>query len=778
MLLLLFLPLSGGATSYYVSPSGSGSTCSQASPCSLTTGLTKPQAGDTLLLRGGTYRQTIDASMGLQNGTSATAVVTIAAAPGETVWLVPPSGEAGILINGNAGAHRWLVFDGVNIDMGLITSTDAHCVNMDGKGNSHLRVTNMECKNAGHHFNPGGGGQGIAAREGTAYEFDHNRVHDNGASWRDHGIYICGVGSSIHDNEVYRNSGFGIQIYDSAAPGCANDITITNNRIHDNARSAGGGGITLSHGSRMMVYNNLLYNNKGIGIDIAFQGAGGSLDQTQIYHNTLVGHTPFALQIQPQATGTHIKNNIVQQAPVAVNDLNGRVSYAGNLCDTAGVGCTIVGSANFASTDPTDPAFLRLQASSTNAVQRGVALPMIRTDLSGTLRPQETPPDLGAYAFVPAPTPIAVYVAPSGDDTRSCTTATNPATPRETLAEGLKCLTTPGSTLTLRAGTYVEVLDTGTQRIAGGTSWEAPTTIAAYGDERVTLLSPRGSFNLVTFQNAAQDHYIVLDRLTLDCNHRIWTNGVVFNPGVHHVRFQRGEIKHCYWELAYINGAHQTEIVTSRLHDHTHEHAVNIVGGSDGTRIQGNTIWHSVGAGVQADSSYAPPGTQRQTTILGNIIHDVGAATQHAAIIIGGSDVLVANNLVYGTYAGVRATQGTTSGKIYNNTLCHNTTVGLQVDPGVSGALLTNNIVCANGTGQIVDQGTDTVQTTNLQEVPPFVNVGQGDYHLAATATAAMGTGTVLREVPTDLDGRPRPPDAAYDLGAYVGGTTVAPPLQ
>src|ERR1043165_8340500 len=299
VLVLSWAAVSAAATTYYASPGGSGIACTQASPCALTTGLTRPVAGDTLLLRGGTYRQTIDANMGLQNGTSATAVVTIAAAPGETVWLTPPSGEAGILINGNAGAHRWLVFDGVNIDMGLITSTDAHCVNMDGHQNAHLRVTNIECKNAGRHFNAGGGGQGIAAREGTAYESDHNGIHDNGASWRDHGLYICGVGSSIHDNEVYRNSGFGIQIYDSAAPGCANDITIANNRIHDNARSAGGGGITLSHGSRMQVYNNLLYNNKGIGIDVAFQGAGGSLDQTQISHNTLYDHAPFALQIQP-----------------------------------------------------------------------------------------------------------------------------------------------------------------------------------------------------------------------------------------------------------------------------------------------------------------------------------------------------------------------------------------------------------------------------------------------------------------------------------------------
>jgi hypothetical protein len=43
------------ATTRYVSPSGSGSTCSSGTPCSLTTGLTATVAGDTLILKNGTY---------------------------------------------------------------------------------------------------------------------------------------------------------------------------------------------------------------------------------------------------------------------------------------------------------------------------------------------------------------------------------------------------------------------------------------------------------------------------------------------------------------------------------------------------------------------------------------------------------------------------------------------------------------------------------------------------------------------------------------------------
>jgi hypothetical protein len=45
------------ASTYYVSPSGSGSSCTKTSPCSLTTGLDKAQGGDEVVLMDGTYTQ-------------------------------------------------------------------------------------------------------------------------------------------------------------------------------------------------------------------------------------------------------------------------------------------------------------------------------------------------------------------------------------------------------------------------------------------------------------------------------------------------------------------------------------------------------------------------------------------------------------------------------------------------------------------------------------------------------------------------------------------------
>lgn len=57
--LSLILSLTTGATAatYYVSPEGSGSTCSTSSRCSLTTGIGLMASGDTLILGDGTYNQ-------------------------------------------------------------------------------------------------------------------------------------------------------------------------------------------------------------------------------------------------------------------------------------------------------------------------------------------------------------------------------------------------------------------------------------------------------------------------------------------------------------------------------------------------------------------------------------------------------------------------------------------------------------------------------------------------------------------------------------------------
>ena len=69
-----------------------------------------------------------------------------------------------------------------------------------------------------------------------------------------------------------------------------------------------------------------------------------------------------------------------------------------------------------------------------------------------------------------------------------------------------------GQTVYLRAGTYTQRIAPGT--FPGGTSWSAPTTIAAYQNE-IVMLQVNTSI-VAAFTAPATDRYIMLSRLILD----------------------------------------------------------------------------------------------------------------------------------------------------------------------------------------------------------------------------------------------------------------------
>jgi hypothetical protein len=74
---MLIIATGAHATTFYASPSGSGSTCSYSSPCTLASGVPKLASGDTLVLEDGTYSSGTISS--IANGTSG-AYTTIQAA--------------------------------------------------------------------------------------------------------------------------------------------------------------------------------------------------------------------------------------------------------------------------------------------------------------------------------------------------------------------------------------------------------------------------------------------------------------------------------------------------------------------------------------------------------------------------------------------------------------------------------------------------------------------------------------------------------------------------
>ena len=181
------------------------------------------------------------------------------------------------------------------------------------------------------------------------------------------------------------NGHLGLQIYsEKISP--SNNI-VRNSVFHDNgqAYTTSGNGVTVGVGDNNLIYNNVIYNKKG-GIE-AFSGTN-----TKIYNNTIYNNRDFGITVR-NTSGASVRNNIAYQSGTPIsNSVSGAV-LSNNLT--------------------TDPRFVnagardfKLQTGSP-AVDAGVTLTAVATDIDGISRPQFNAFDIGAYemggsAAVPA----------------------------------------------------------------------------------------------------------------------------------------------------------------------------------------------------------------------------------------------------------------------------------------------------------------------------------------------------------------------------------------
>lgn len=141
------------AATYYVSPSGSGTTCSDAVPCALSYGVnTKASSGDTIIAKSGTYNQTITVNKSnitiqgtLDAGGNRLSIID----PYVNIsggWVEQPSGSG--IYTKDIGDYAPLAFA---IDVaGTRYKIDRLCQPTDGPGNQ--RYT-WYCSNAQTHLN-------------------------------------------------------------------------------------------------------------------------------------------------------------------------------------------------------------------------------------------------------------------------------------------------------------------------------------------------------------------------------------------------------------------------------------------------------------------------------------------------------------------------------------------------------------------------------------------------------------------------------------------------
>jgi hypothetical protein len=702
LVVLILLASSVHAATRYVSPQGSNSRSCEAStnpdqPKQSLNGaqgaLACMRSGDTLYLRGGTYREAlVIPTGGLPNGGGSwDKATTIAGVAGERAILRPPAGTftSTTLSLGTGGGFAWMVFENLEMDgtdMGSCSGCGQNV--MLGGDSHHIRIKDCDIHHGPSHNLFGGG---------AFHEFLGNRVHDA----RGYGWYFSGNHAVFDGNDIFYMGGYGLHIYNTGAHDVSDNV-VSNNRVHDNGYGKyqdpprGGNGVLVSHGNNNLIVNNLIYhNNQGLEIDHACTNC-------QYLHNTIVGNTGagvvLGVQYPQSLPGLVFANNLVADNGQNFYDPN-RVpgTYSHTLCSRAGVHCDLVGNPAFVEASKGNFQLLAIS----DARNAGKTIESVRSSFYSVARQPNTPggaADIGAAEFeedddsAPA-TANAVYVrtpVKGGSDANDCAAAENPATAKATITSALACMTVPGKVLRIEAGTYVEEIDTAKTPITGGTA-EAWTRIEGYGMGPTILQSPVGG-NATLWLHAATDKYLHFKRLVIDGANRTFNTLALFGT-TQHVRFEQVEVKNVQNanEGIYILGADQVELIDVFVHE-TGSHALRLEGDIDTFSCERCHLYNSKTTGLSVDAT----GTKKAISVRNSEVRNNGGD----AVDLGSGGVQVEHLLSQGNGSmGVRIRTGTKGVSVTDSTIYSNVGNGVQCDEGASAVVIKDNVIYGNAGG-------------------------------------------------------------------------------
>lgn len=372
-------------------------------------------AGDTVLIKRGTYRGTVRAGSSGRDG----AWITYRAYPGHERQVVldgsgfqikarsyikvsglrvqevmgGPGGSVGFDVVGPATN---IVIAGNSIYHTLASGISVWGAPwQQGEPDPGLRDITIEY-NTVERANDGGYNENITVANGvTGFSIRYNQVFNGGPDGRFGGEGIdvkYGVRDGwIHGNHVYSLPRIGI--YVDAATRFATDIAVFDNRVHDTPST----GITIGKEGNgtvdgISVHNNLVYGHARDGIDLFphFSDDRANMRDIEIINNTTYGngsepgHGGGGIVVDyPTATGVVVRNNI---------------AYGNTDFQLY----TNVGVSDYNLT--TDPRFVsagadfRLAAGSP-AIDAGSSLGAPSTDLDGRSRPRGAAFDIGAYEY-------------------------------------------------------------------------------------------------------------------------------------------------------------------------------------------------------------------------------------------------------------------------------------------------------------------------------------------------------------------------------------------
>lgn len=396
-----------------------------------------------------------------------------------------------------------------------------------------------------------------------------------------------------------------------------------------------------------------------------------------------------------------------------------------------------------------------------------------------------------------------VQISP-GTPAANCTQAQDIATPHDTIAEGVACMTA-GDTLYLRGGTYPsnQRVDLQSPTVKTGTS-SAWITIAGYPGERPILqyadtiingygpIKARGNIAYVRFEN------ITLDGVNTTAGTR-WQ----IRDGNHHFTLSNLEIKNFPGSL--IVTGNDVQIINCDIHATTSPTAVvygiYFESGSNGL-IDGNHIYDNNGGGI-----HVFPGPVSNLVIRNNRVHHNNYAAsgsvpgilvyedidyKSGTAIIDGVDIY--NNVVYengvdkpsGTAGGIRVANGAANVRVLNNTVVGNNGYGISVYADGNGppvdTIVQNNITTNNIGDDYSNTGTNTTvgynactaaescgstgKVTLSSSTEPFVDSANDDYRLKQGMNPVRDAGTSVSVRPSPVDGT--------DIGADEQGKLVS----
>jgi hypothetical protein len=391
ILFLLVGPITVEAATYYVATTGNDAhVCTTAQTLTtpkrtIKSGITCLKPGDKLYIRAGTYTEQIDLVGPNKTGTAGN-YITIAGYPGEKVTLRYPEGSNQYGVIKATGHRGWLIFDNLILDGSLTGNRTGWTI---GYGNHDFILRNLEIKNFRW--------VGIFLYGANNVQIIKCKIHDQVSvdSGRWYGIYYHhGANGLIEGNEIYNNPGGGIHAY----PGTISNLIIRDNRIYNNNTMSTSpvGGIIVSRGSingvpqpitGVQIYNNVVYKNSIYGGTSGGIQVNNGPDGTKIWNNTVYANKGWGIVVHyvtVRPTNTVVQNNIVFE------------NTSGQIYD-GGIGSIL--SANLI----TDPRFVNASTADFNlqtsspAINRGVVLSLVKTDIRGHSRPKGSSHDIGAY---------------------------------------------------------------------------------------------------------------------------------------------------------------------------------------------------------------------------------------------------------------------------------------------------------------------------------------------------------------------------------------------